>query len=135
MKRRADWVSTGARAALEAATIAAAACAALWLAPLDRADAAGAAQGVLWAWAASSVGALALSWALSLKGKGRPAMRAFWAAFGAGILVRFAVLGGMMVYVWRHPEAPAMALLGAYVLAVAVLLLVEARHLVKGVNA
>jgi hypothetical protein len=57
-------------------------------------------------------------------------MKAFWWAFGGGMALRVAALGGLMVFSWSHEGVSVDALLLSYVFAVlAMLLTMETRYL------
>ena len=92
--------------------------AAPWPASVRRA----ACLGVLLAWGACSAGTLGLAFGLASGGKG------FWLAFGLGMLVRLAVLGALMGWLWMRPGEPAMAWLGGYAVGAAGLMMAEFRH-------
>lgn len=80
--------------------------------------------GVLAAWAASSVSVAWLLWA-----RGR-SMKAFWWAFGGGMVLRAGMLGALAVWGYRRTSVSFEGLLLSYVFALlALLLTLEMRHL------
>jgi len=80
--------------------------------------------GVFAAWAASSASVAWLLWA-----RGR-SMKAFWWAFGGGMVLRFVVLTALAVWSYARPGTSLEAVLLSYVFALlALLLTLEMRHL------
>ena len=76
------------------------------------------------AWAASTVSVAWLLWA-----KGR-AMKAFWWAFGGGMVMRAVVLAALAVRYYARPSTSFEGVLLSYVFALlALLLTLEMRHL------
>ncbi len=110
----------GAAEGLVVSAVAGAGAAALWRGP---GEAAGIWTGVGAAWAASSLSVWALLWGKAVGPK------AFWRAFGGGVALRAAVLGGLMFLSREGGALSAPATLLAYVLAVLALLILEYRHI------
>ena len=79
--------------------------------------------GVAAAWAASSVGV-----AMMLKAESQT-FQVFLRAWGAGVLLRAAVLVVLMAAVYGKSRSMQASLLGSYALGVMTLLLIEFRHL------
>lgn len=80
--------------------------------------------GVGAAWAASSVSVAWLLWA-----RGR-SMKTFWWAFGGGMALRAATLGGLAAWAWGRESVTVESVLLSYVFALlALLLTLETRHL------
>ena len=80
--------------------------------------------GVFAAWAASSASVAWLLWA-----RGR-SMKAFWWAFGGGMVLRAVTLGALAVWGYRRASVSFEGLLLSYVFALlALLLTLEMRHL------
>ena len=76
------------------------------------------------AWAASSV---SVAWLLWARGRG---VKAFWEAFGGGMILRVGVLAALAVWGYRRTAVSLEALLLSYVFALlALLLTLEMRHL------
>ncbi len=86
--------------------------------------ASGVVLGVATAWLVSSVSVGWLLW-----GRER-SMKAFWWAFGGGMMLRAAGLAGLMVLTWMREDVSAETLLLSYVFGVlAMLLTMETRYL------
>ena len=121
-------VKIGSRAALEAAFVSAVGCVGLFFLGLGADLRDGAFYGIAWAFTATTISTIALAFAHGKSAK------MFWTAFGFGVLTRVGVLGGLMRWCWTHAGVEAGSLLGAYVLALAALTLIEFRHLVRFKN-
>ncbi|MFH2202838.1 MAG: hypothetical protein ABIJ96_06975 [Elusimicrobiota bacterium] len=79
--------------------------------------------GVFAAWAVSTASVAAL---LAFRGR---SFESFLWAFGGGVLLRMAVLAGMMAVVWGERYEVQAALLGSYAAGILVLLTTEYRQL------
>ena len=115
---------TAARAAAEGAVVSVAAAllaGRIWTAAPDRK---GIAIGMVAAWASSSV---SVAWLLRARGRGA---RAFWRAFGGGMVLRVGVLLALGIWTYGQDGLSFEAVMIAYVFALlALLLTLETRHL------
>jgi hypothetical protein len=118
------FLKTAIRAAAEGAAVAAIgifAAGRVWSSPAERKSLL---IGAAAAWAASSASVAWLLWA-----RGR-SMKAFWWAFGGGMVLRAGVLGALAVWGYRRASLSFEGLLVTYVFALlALLLTLEMRHL------
>jgi hypothetical protein len=101
--------------------LALAAAAALWRAPEQRS---GLFIGGVCAWFASSLSTTAL-----LLAKTSSSLKPFWWAFGGGMALRLAALGGLMAYGYSREWISQPALLLSYAFGVLFFLLLEYRHI------
>jgi len=90
---------------------------------LPESSASPAAAGIAAAWAASTASVAAL-----LAFRGKP-FKVFIRAFGAGVVLRAAVLAALMAVVWGRSYEYQASMLGAYAAGILVLLIVEYRQL------
>lgn len=110
------------KAAAQGAVLAASAVLVLWFCPWTPAQRMSAAAGIGAAWGAASLGAAVLARAVRSR---KPSARKFWTAFGFGVFVRAAALAILMGCAWTRPRLPQAELLGAYAMALVVLMLLE----------
>lgn len=120
--RSRSWIAVGLRAGIEGILAAGAAGAAVALVLPQRELIV---VGVACAWAGCTIGTFGLAYGQCKS----PA--AFWRAFGLGMALRVGLLVVLAAKAWSRPVADAAALLGAYVVGLTAIMLLEFRHLVR----